>query len=167
MILLLIKRICLTWIINSNSTIAEKLLNLDDSQISMWLFRFGISFETIVHLLRTIPGEKIQTGLERYDYYVAYYFEKIIGSCLNKNAKTQFRLPIRNGGFGFRSVVLHSEAAYKASHGIFLNPEFSQTQKMFSEILDNKLYQEFIDDIDIEDQVRMKYCSFPLKWIFT
>ena len=136
------KEFCLSYldgIIHSNSTIAEKLLNLDDSQISMWLFRFGISFASIVHLLRTIPAVKIQTGLERYDYYVAYYFEKIIGSCLNKNAKTQFRLPIRNGGFGFRSVVLHSEAAYKASHGIFLNPEFSQTQKMFSEILDNKL----------------------------
>ena len=120
------KEFCLSFldrIIQSNSKIAEKLLNLDDSQISLWLFRYGISMASIVHLLRTIPGTKIQESLERYDYYVGYYFERIIGTCLNNNAKTQFRLPIRMGGFGFRSVVLHSEAAYKASHGIYLNPE--------------------------------------------
>ena len=43
------------------------------------------------------------------------------------------------GGFGFRSSVLHSEAAYKASHGIFLDPGYDQTQNMLSEILANKL----------------------------
>ena len=136
------KEFCLSYlnkIIKENSKIAEKLLNLDDSQISLWLFRYGITFASILHLLRTIPSTKIETGLAKYDDYVAYYFEKIIGSGLNNNAKIQFRLPIRMGGFGFRSVVLHSEAAYKPSNGIFLDPEYSQTQNMLSELLDNKL----------------------------
>ena len=31
-------------------------------------------------VLRTIPGAKIQEGLERYYYYVGYYFERIIGT---------------------------------------------------------------------------------------
>ena len=38
-------------IIQSNSKIAEKLLNLDDSQISLWLFRYGISMVSIVQSL--------------------------------------------------------------------------------------------------------------------
>src|SRR3984957_19837679 len=126
-----------------------------------WLFRYGITFASILHLLRTIPSTKIETGLAKYDDYVAYYFEKIIGSGLNNNAKTQFRLPIRMGGFGFRSVVLYSEAAYKASTGIFLDPEFSQTQNMLSELLDNKLFKDFLDNLPIEDQIRIKYCIKP------
>src|SRR3984885_13531760 len=65
------------------------------------------------------------------------------------------------GGFGFRSVVLHSEAAYKASNGIFLDPEFSQTQNMLSELLDNKLFKDFLDNLPIEDQIRIKYCIKP------
>ena len=65
------------------------------------------------------------------------------------------------GGFGFRSVVLHSEAAYKASNGIFLDPEFSQTQNMLSELLDNKLFKDFLDNLPIEDQIRIKYCTKP------
>src|SRR5262245_61275034 len=122
------------------------LVDLDDSQISLWLFRYGLSIASIIHLIRTIPVSKIQRGLENYDYFVGYYFERIIGCSLDHNAKTQFRLPIRKGGFGFRSAVLHSEAAYKASHGIFLDPGFYQTQKLLSEELDNKLYRDFIEN---------------------
>ena len=158
------KEFCLSFldrIILSNSKIAEKLSNLDDSQISLWLFRYGISLSSIVHLIRTIPATKIQKSLERFDYYVAYYFERIIGCSLDNNAKTQFRLPIRKGGFGLKSAVLHSEAAYKASHGIFLDPSFYQTQKMLSEILDNNLYSDFLANLDNEDQIRLKYCAEP------
>ena len=88
------KEFCLKFmeeIILSNSKIAEKLLNLDDSQISLWLFRYGISMASIVHLLRTIPGAKIQEGLERYDYYVGYYFERIIGNHSYSNRGCFFR----------------------------------------------------------------------------
>ena len=49
---------------------------------------------SIVHLIRTIPSLKIQSGLERFDYYVGYYFERIIGCSLDNNAKIQFRFPI-------------------------------------------------------------------------
>ena len=88
-------------------------------------------------------------------------FERIIGSSLNNNAKTQFRLPIRMGGFGFRSAVMHSEAAYRASYGIFLDTEFYQTQKLLSEELDDKLYTDFMENLDYDDQIRFKYCAEP------
>ena len=50
-------------------------------------------------------------------------------------------------GFGFRSSTLHSQPAYQASHGIYLDPEFSLTQKMLSEVVDNKLYTDFLDTV--------------------
>jgi hypothetical protein len=95
---------CLSFldrIIQSNIAIAEKLVNLDDSQISLWLFRYGITFGSIVHLIRTIHSSKIQNGLVKFDNYVMDYFEKIIGSSLTYNAKIQFSLPIRMGRFAF------------------------------------------------------------------
>ena len=116
---------------------------------------------SVVHLLRTIPNSKIQIGLKRYDDYVTKYFEKIIGSSLNSSSKTQFRLPIRKGGFGFRSTDLHSEAAYKASYSIFMDPNYKQTQKIISEILDNNLYSEFLENLDTEDQIRIRFCTEP------
>jgi len=34
-------------------------------------------------------------------------------------------------------------------------------KKKLSEILDDKLYNDFIENIDIEDQIRVKYCTQP------
>ena len=49
----------------------------------------------------------------------------------------------------------------EASHGIYLNPEYTHTQKMLSETLDNKLFSDFLDSLDIEDHIRIEYCTKP------
>jgi len=93
----------------------DALARFHDSQTALILLRYCASFCKVIFTIRTCPPEFIRKELARFDSMVKDCFHSIIGTSTTSTAWIQATLPLRLGGFGLRSSLLHSPAAFSAS----------------------------------------------------
>ena len=93
----------------------EHLSDLEDPQVELHLLRSCLSLCKINHLLRTVPPERVQTQLNRFDQGLKHCLETIFNSSLPDQCWRQATLPVRFGGLGLREAARTSAAAFVGS----------------------------------------------------
>ena len=86
-----------------------------DPQVALILLRSCASFFKLVNITRATPPSLISSVLESYDATIRHTSAECTGVDATDVAWDQAQLSIRRGGFGLRSLVHHSPAAYIAS----------------------------------------------------
>ena len=86
-----------------------------DPQVALALLRLCSSFCKLAHIARTTPPHLILSSMEKFDIDVHRSFAECTGCDVPDSAWRQAQLGLRRGGFGLRSLALHSPAAYIAS----------------------------------------------------
>ena len=86
-----------------------------DPQVALALLRLCSSFCKLAHIARTTPPHLILSSMEKFDIDVHRSFAEPTGCDVPDSAWRQAQLSLRRGGFGLRSLALHSPAAYIAS----------------------------------------------------
>ena len=84
-----------------------------DHQVALALLRLCSSFCKLAHIARTTPPHLILSSMEKFDIDdVHRSFAVCTGCDVPDSAWRQAQLSLRRGGFGLRSLALHSPAAY-------------------------------------------------------
>jgi hypothetical protein len=100
----------------ANSRLLERLIELEDPQISLHLLRSCASFCRFVYLARTTPSQLIADALKGVDSDFHDCLCRFSALQLSDTAWRQSQLSLSSGGLGLRSVALHSSAAFVSSH---------------------------------------------------
>ena len=93
----------------------DLLPDLKDPQIELHLLRSCMGVCKINHLLRTVPSNRVEKQLVRFDYNIRSCLETISLSSISDVSWAQATLPIRLGGLGLRSAERSSTAAFIGS----------------------------------------------------
>ena len=86
-----------------------------DPQVALVLLRLCFSFCKLAHVARATPPHLILGSMEKLDADVRRSFADCTDVDLPDSAWRQAQFSLRRGGFGLRSLALHSSAAYIAS----------------------------------------------------
>ena len=79
------------------------------------MLNFADNSSLLAHIARTTPPHLILSSMEKFDIDVHRSFAECTGCDVPDSAWKQAQLSLRRGGFGLRSLALHSPAAYIAS----------------------------------------------------
>ena len=87
----------------------------NNAQVAPFLLRLCSSFCRLAHIDRATPPHLILGYVEMFDAEVHLSFADYTAVDVPDSASRQAQLSLRGGGFGLRSLALHSSAAYIAS----------------------------------------------------
>ena len=93
----------------------DQLTDLEDPQVELLLLRSCLSLCKVNHLLRTVPSDKVNVHLERFDTKLRSCLEAISRSSLPDSSWKQTTLPIRHGGLGPREACRTAPTAFIGS----------------------------------------------------
>ena len=95
--------------------VLDALPSINDAQIEFALLRHCYSLPKLTYCLRTCDSSHLLPAYDHFDSLQLSSFSLLIGRQLDAAARTQAFLPVKLGGAGLRSAVLHSSAAFIAS----------------------------------------------------
>ena len=160
-----------------------------DPQVALALLRLCSSFCKLAHIARTTPSHLILSSMEKFDIDVHRSFAECTGCDVPDSAWRQAQLSWRRGGFGLRSLALHSPAAYIASlcgsgsviptphlenaitHNtcVLLSDSLSisglvghtPTQKKLSDAIEEMQFNSLLNSCSLADKARLLSVSSP------
>ena len=93
----------------------DRFTALEDPQVELHLLRSCLSLCKLNHIIRTIPGFKINDVLMQFDSGLYHSLEALFFSSVSDLAWKQATLPVCLGGLGLREASRSSSAAFVGS----------------------------------------------------
>ena len=93
----------------------DRLSALEDPQVELHLLRSCLSLCKLNHIIRTVPGCRIDEVLLRFDRGLHHSLESLSSSSISDLPWRQATLPTRLGGLGLREAHRSSSAAFVGS----------------------------------------------------
>ncbi|XP_062503718.1 uncharacterized protein LOC134180557 [Corticium candelabrum] len=93
----------------------DRLTALEDPQVELHLLRSCLSLCKLNHIIRTVPGFKINDVLMQFDSGLHHSLEALSSSSISDLAWKQATLPVCLGGLGLHEASRSSSAAFVGS----------------------------------------------------
>ena len=93
----------------------DRLTGLEDPQVELHLLRSCLSLCKLNHIIRTVPGFKINDVLMQFDSGLHHSLEALSSSSVSDLAWKQATFPVRLGGLGLHDASRSSSAAFVGS----------------------------------------------------
>ena len=161
-----------------------------DPQVALALLRLCSSFCKLAHIARTMPPHLVLSSMEKFDIDVHRSFAECTRCDVPDSAWRQAQFSLRRGGFGLRSLALHSPAAYVTSlcgsGSVIPTPHLENaithyntcvplsdslsisglvsntpTQKKLSDVIEEMLFNSFLNSWSLADKARLLSLSSP------
>ena len=97
------------------SQIVRKIGQIGDGQVGYYLLRWSGNASRLNYTMRTTPSQYGLESFELFDRSLENAFRSLTGLTLTQSQWITATFPVRQGGLGLRSAVVHADSAYIAS----------------------------------------------------